>query len=69
MAAEFRIVIEGGDADLGPIPAADIAKAIVHVESAIAKAMGHATFKPVHRRGRWRRAIEEAVRFRFVAVE
>jgi len=69
MAGEFRIVIEGGDADLGPIPAADIAKAIVHVESALAKAMGHATFKPVRRKGRWRRAIEDAVRFRFVAVE
>lgn len=69
MAAEFRIVIEGGEADMGPIPAADIAKAIFHVESAIAKAMGHATFKPVRRTGRWRKAIEEAVRFRFVAVE
>lgn len=69
MSGEFRIVIEGGEADQGPIPAADIAKAIVHVESAIAKAMGHATFRPVRRRGRWRKAIEEAVRFKFIAVE
>ncbi len=69
MSVEFRIVLEGEEASPGHVRGADVAKLLERVESALAKAMGHAIARPVARRGRWRKAIEESVRFRFERVE
>jgi hypothetical protein len=69
VSVEFRIVLEGDDAAPGRVTGADVAKLLGRVESALAKAMGHAIAKPVARKGRWRKAIEESVRYRFERVE
>ena len=66
---EFRIVLEGDEAAPGRVRAADVAKLLERVESAIAKAMGHAIARPVARKGRWRKAIEESAHYRFERVE
>ena len=69
MGEQFSISLEGAAAQLGDVIASDVAKLILHAESAMAKAMGHEIHQPVKKKGAWRKAIAEAVRFRLVEVQ
>lgn len=68
MGRQFTIGLEGGAAQLGDVIASDVAKLILHAESAFAKAMGHEIQRPVKKKGAWRKAIAQSVRFHLVEI-
>lgn len=65
----LRIELTGETAELGVVPAADVARLILLVERAVAHAAAVAMGTPKTTSGRYRGAIEQAVRFRLRAVE
>lgn len=69
MSEVLRIRLSGEDAHLGAVPASDVAKLLLGVERAVARAAGEVIRRPVRSRGRWAGVIEAAVRFRLVGIE
>lgn len=69
MDAEFRVSLEGPDARLGIVRAADVARVLLSAQRAMARGCGHVVGQPVKATGRWGRVIEQAVDLRLVAIE
>lgn len=69
MSGVLRVRLSGGDARLGAVPASDVAKLLLGVEAAVARATGDVLGRRVKSTGRWESAIVTAVRFRLVSVE
>lgn len=69
MSGVLRVRLSGGDARLGAVPASDVAKLLLGVEAAVARATGHVLGRRVKSTGRWQSAVATSVRFRLVAVE
>ena len=65
----IRARLEGADATLGRVPAADVARIIINLERAIASAAYLVLGRPRRGTGRHSQAIESAARLRFVGVE
>jgi len=66
MSRRIEIILEGENAKLGEVPASDIAKLFLGVESAIARASGHVLGRRVKATGRWGKVIEQAAHLRLV---
>lgn len=64
-----RVRLAGPQAQLGSVPAADVARLLLGVERAVARASGAVLRRRVKSTGRWGRLIEDAVRFRLVGIE
>lgn len=69
MSRVLRVRLSGGDARLGAVPASDVAKLLLGVEAAVARATGDVLGRPVKATGRWTSTVATSVRFRLVAVE
>jgi hypothetical protein len=63
-----RLRLKGRDAALGRVPAADVARLLDGLQSALARASGLLTRKEIKRTGRWAALIEDAVKLRLVSV-
>jgi len=59
----------GEDAELGRVAAGDVARMLLGVERAVARAAGHLIGRQVKPTGRRSRTIEETARFRLLGVE
>lgn len=69
MSGVLRVRLSGGDARLGAVPASDVAKLLLGVEAAVARATGDVLGRRVKSTGRWESAIAASVRFRLVSIE
>jgi hypothetical protein len=69
MARVIRAQLEGSEAELGRVAAADVARIILGLERAIARAAYLVLGKSRRRTGRHSQAIESAARLRFIGVE
>lgn len=69
MGVRIRVRLEGPDAHLGVVPAADVAHMLLGIERVVARASGHVIGRQVRPTGRWGVLIESAVRFRLIALE
>lgn len=69
MSTVVRVHLTGGDAELGSVPAADVAHLLLGVQAVTARASGAVLQRSMKRTGRWGKTIEDAVRFRLVGVE
>lgn len=69
MSRVIRVRLSGGDAELGTVPAADVAHLLLEVEALTARAVGVVRRRRLKRTGRWGKVVEEAVRFRLVGIE
>jgi hypothetical protein len=65
----LSIRLEGPDAVLGKIPAADVAQVLTAVEVALARAVSVALGRPSRRPGRKERLVAEAAHVALVAIE
>jgi len=65
----LRLSLEGGEASLGRVAARDVARMLLGVERAVARAAGHARGRQLKSTGRWGRTIEEATHFRLLGIE
>ena len=65
----IRVRLTGPDAHLGLVPAADVARMLLGIERVVARASGHVLGRQLRATGRWGSLIENAVRFRLVAIE
>jgi hypothetical protein len=65
---EFELKLSGGEAELGRVAAADVARLILGAERVLARAAGHARGRVLAKTGRRGRVIEEAIRLRLVGV-
>lgn len=65
----LRVGLTGGEARLGRVPASDVAKLLLGVERAVARATGDVVGRRVKQTDRWGKVIESAVRFRLVGIE
>lgn len=66
---EFRVKLDGEHAQLGRIPAADVARLLILLEKAAAQAAAVILHQPKTTTGRYRGVIEQAVHFRLVGIE
>jgi hypothetical protein len=66
--SELRVELAGGEAKLGEVPAADVARLILGVERAMARAASVVLGRPKTTTGRYDDVIERAVRLRLRAV-
>lgn len=66
---QVRVELKGNQAELGTVPAADVARLILLVERAAAQAAAVILGQPKTTTGRYKGAIEQAVHFRLRAVE
>ena len=64
----YQVRLVGGEAKLGHVEAADVARLVLGVERAVARAAGAAVGRPVKRSGRRGKLLEEASNFRLVGV-
>jgi len=69
MSKVVRVRLSGGEARLGSVPAADVARLLLGVQRAAARASGAVLRRGVKKTGRWGKVIEDAVRFRLVGIE
>jgi hypothetical protein len=69
MAIRLRIALKGDEAELGRVAAGDVARMLLGVERAVARAAGHVIGKQVKSTGRRGRTIEDTTRFRLVGIE
>jgi hypothetical protein len=69
MGTQLRIALRGDEAELGRVPAGDVARMLIGVERAVARAAGHVMGRQVKATGRRGRTIEETTRFRLVGIE
>jgi hypothetical protein len=67
--AELRITLRGEDAELGRVPAGDVARLILSVERAVARTASVVIGRPKVSTGRNEAVIAQAARFRLRAVE
>lgn len=65
----LRVSLTGDNARLGEVPAADVARLLLGVRAAVARAGGIALGKRAKATGRWGTLIEQAVEFRLVGLE
>ena len=65
----FRVKLDGREAHLGRVPAADVARLLLLFEKAAAQAAAVILHQPKTTTGRYRGVIEQAVHFRLVAIE
>lgn len=65
----LRLRLTGGDAELGRIPARDVAELLLGAERVFARAAGHVRGRELRKTGRWGVAVEKAVRLRFAGIE
>lgn len=66
---QFRVKLEGPQAELGRVPAADVARLLLLLERAAAQAAAVELRQPKTTTGRYKGVIEQSVHFRLVAVE
>jgi hypothetical protein len=66
---EIRVKLEGEQAVLGKVPAADVARLLYLVEKAAAQAAAVVLHQPKTTTGRYKGAIEQAVHFRLAGIE
>jgi hypothetical protein len=66
---EFRVKLEGHQAKLGHVPAADVARLLLLLEKSAAQAAAVVLHQPKTTSGRYKSVIEQAVHFRLVAIE
>jgi len=66
---ELRVSLKGDEATLGAVPAADVAKLILGVERAMARAVSVVLGRPKLSTGRYDEVIERTVRLKLRAVE
>ena len=64
----YEVRLVGKAATFGEVPAVDVGKLLVGVQSAVARAAGAAIGRNVKTRGRWERVIEDATRLRLVRL-
>ena len=69
MGTQLRIALSGDEAELGRVAAGDVARMLLGVERAVARAAGHVIGRQVKATGRRGRTIEETTRFRLVGIE
>ena len=69
MSTVLRVSLTGGDAAFGRVAAGDVARMLLGVERAVARAAGHVIGRQVKPTGRRGRAIEETTRFRLLGIE
>lgn len=69
MSTVLRVRMTGAAAELGSVPASDVAKLLLGVERAVARGAGVVLGRQVQTTGRWGKTIEDAVRFRLVGIE
>jgi len=67
--SELRVRLEGANAKLGEVPAADVANLILVVEIAAKRAAAVALGRPKTTTGRYQGTVEQALDFRLVAIE
>lgn len=65
----LRVRLEGADAELGRIPAADVAQLLLSVEKVLARAASVAVGRPSRKPGRRERVIEDAAHVVLRAIE
>jgi hypothetical protein len=66
---EFRVKLDGEQAKLGEVPAADVARLLLLLEKAAAQAAAVVLRQPKTTTGRYKSVIEQAVHFRLVGIE
>jgi hypothetical protein len=66
---KFRVKLDGEQAHLGRVPAADVARLLLLFEKAAAQAAAVLLRQPKTTTGRYRGVIEQAVHFRLVGIE
>lgn len=66
---EFRVKLDGVEARLGRIPAADVARLLLMLERAAARTAAVVLGRPKTTTGRYQAVIEQAVRFRLLGIE
>jgi hypothetical protein len=69
MRTVLRVRLTGSDAELGRVAAGDVARMLLGVERAVARAAGHVIGRQVRPTGRRGRTIEDTTRFRLLSVE
>jgi len=69
MGTRLRVALEGDEAELGRVAAGDVARMLLGVERAVARAAGHVIGRQVKSTGRRGRTIEDTTRFRLVGIE
>lgn len=69
MSTVVRVRLTGSDAELGRVAAADVARMLLGVERAVARAAGHIIGRQVKPTGRRGRTIEESTGFRLLGIE
>jgi hypothetical protein len=69
MSTVLRVRLTGEDAELGHVAAGDVARMLLGVERAVARAAGHVIGRQVKPTGRRGRTIEETTRFRLLGIE
>lgn len=67
--SQLRLRLSGNCAELGLVPASDVARLILDAERALASAAYYVLRKPKARTGRYRQPVADAVRLRLLAVE
>jgi len=65
----LSVRLTGDDAQLGRVAAGDVARMLLGIERAVARAAGHVIGRQVKPTGRRGRAIEETTRFRLLSIE
>jgi hypothetical protein len=66
---ELRVALSGGEAELGRVPAADVARMILLVQQATARAASVVLGRPKLTTGRYEDVVEKAARFVLRSVE
>ncbi|MEJ7656825.1 MAG: hypothetical protein WKF33_07335 [Thermoleophilaceae bacterium] len=69
MSTVLRVRLTGDDAQLGRVAAGDVARMLLGIERAVARAAGHVVGRQVKSTGRRGRAIEATTRFRLLDIE
>jgi hypothetical protein len=69
MSTVLRVRLTGDEAQLGRVAAGDVARMLLGVERAVARAAGHVIGRQVKPTGRRGRVIEETTRFRLLSIE
>lgn len=66
--AKYEVRLVGEHAELGDVPAVDVARLILDVQTAVARAAGAFIRRPPKRTGRWKGTLEDATKLRLVEV-
>jgi hypothetical protein len=69
MAKVVRVSLTGAEAQLGRVPARDVARLFLGIERVVARAAGHVIGRQVPGTGRRGRLIEDAARLRLIRLE